>query len=236
MSNIFTNCLAIAVIVLLAIADDVKWPGGRIPYRISDKFTSDEITFLENTMLEFNFFSCAKFHKQTTENNYLYIMKHGYICSSKIGYKNGIRKLWLTKQCLSRNAVLHHLMHVIGFTIHENNRPDRDDYIEVMEENIAENYTVLFRKSFMTNETDLNIEYDYASVMHYPPKAFSKNGQPTIRVKLPDIEIKADGLSRVDKLKINKLYECTQKFSNRTVESRLFMNRPFRYSRRKVKS
>ena len=55
----------------------------------------------------------------------------------------------------------------------------------------------------------LGTEYDYGSVMHYAPTAFSKNGKPTIEPKKKGIEIgQRVGFSQNDLFKINKLYKC----------------------------
>ncbi|KAK6060712.1 shTK domain protein [Cooperia oncophora] len=57
----------------------------------------------------------------------------------------------------------------------------------------------------------LDTEYDYGSVMHYAPTAFSKNGKPTIEPRKKGVEIgQRHGFSELDLYKINKLYNCPQ--------------------------
>lgn len=57
----------------------------------------------------------------------------------------------------------------------------------------------------------LGTAYDYGSVMHYSPTAFSKNGKPTIEPKKRGVEIgQRNGFSSNDLYKINKLYKCPQ--------------------------
>lgn len=41
-----------------------------------------------------------------------------------------------------------------------------------------------FEKASTSSTTAYNVEYDYSSVMHYSPTAFSRNGQATIQAKV----------------------------------------------------
>ena len=62
---------------------------------------------------------------------------------------------------------MHELMHALGF-IHEQQRPDRDTYIEVYSNNIEES----MKSQYAKIETYVAIvdSYDYNSVMHYPDR------------------------------------------------------------------
>ena len=57
----------------------------------------------------------------------------------------------------------------------------------------------------------LSTQYDYDSIMHYGKLAFSKNGQPTIKVIGGKDRNFGDAkkLSEVDKMRLNALYECS---------------------------
>jgi hypothetical protein len=56
----------------------------------------------------------------------------------------------------------------------------------------------------------LDLPYDYGSIMHYGPYAFSKNGLRTIKALKTggDKMGQRDGFSSLDLQKLNKLYQC----------------------------
>jgi hypothetical protein len=62
-------------------------------------------------------------------------------------------------------------------------------------------------------ECDMDVQqdtpYDYNSITHYPPSAFSKNGERTIETKPPGKSIgQYYNLSDTDVLEIRKFYKC----------------------------
>ena len=110
---------------------------------------------------------------------------------------------------------MHELGHVLGF-FHEHQRPDRDDWITINQDamqNTKQAQNAFEKYSRRINS--LGVEYDYASIMHYSRKAFSKNGSPVFRVKkgktlpncLPEIGQRVS-ISSKDILQVNKLYKC----------------------------
>ena len=56
-------------------------------------------------------------------------------CSSDVGMQGGRQTVTLGAGCFHHGTVLHELGHLLGF-YHEQNRPDRDDYVEILEHNI----------------------------------------------------------------------------------------------------
>ena len=67
-------------------------------------------------------------------------------------------------------------MHVLGFS-HEHNRRDRDSFIKINYENIREGVKRNFE---IFPDGLLCSHYDYCSVMHYAPTAFSVSPQSTL--------------------------------------------------------
>nr|CAH0102789.1 unnamed protein product [Daphnia galeata] len=59
---------------------------------------------------------------------------------------------------------MHELMHCVGFG-HEHTRPDRDDYIEILWDQIKQKWRPQYE---IAKGSSLILSYDYGSVMHYP--------------------------------------------------------------------
>ena len=69
-------------------------------------------------------------------------------------------------------------MHAIGFW-HEHTRPDRDNHVKIIPENIMNGRENNFH-IMNINQANLVGEYDMCSVMHYSMRSHSKNKKPTI--------------------------------------------------------
>ena len=54
----------------------------------------------------------------------------------KAGTPKGGQDISLVDDCLSKDVIVHELMHAIGFG-HEHQRPDRDSYIKINYDNIS---------------------------------------------------------------------------------------------------
>lgn len=71
-------------------------------------------------------------------------------------------------------------MHTVGF-FHEQSRTDRDEFVQIMWDNIDRDSKDQFDKYTTRTINDLDLPYDYGSIMHYGPYAFTKNGKRTIQ-------------------------------------------------------
>ncbi|XP_021959221.1 astacin-like metalloprotease toxin 5 [Folsomia candida] len=186
------------------------WDGGVIPYEIDEYFERNWPLILE-AMQQYEDFTCVKFVARTTEVNYLYIEQGTAGCSTFVGnLRRGKQILRLGRGCLFIGTVVHELGHTVGFH-HEHNRIDRDEYIDVLWENIQQGSERLFVKTPASKEWLIN-GYDIDSIMHYGETAFSKDGvSPTMKSKdgrpIYDPWGKP-GLDWSDIYRINKLYNC----------------------------
>ena len=60
-------------------------------------------------------------------------------CCSYIGYVGCRQGISLSNYCFSKGTVAHELGHVIGL-FHEQSRPDRDNYVRIITQNIIPAY------------------------------------------------------------------------------------------------
>ena len=102
----------------------------------------------------------------------------------------------------SFGTMVHELGHVLGLG-HEHQRYDRDQYIDVLEENIDPDYLSAFNKINQIFSTVYG-RYDYYSVMHYPSWAFRKSYLDTIDAK--GHYIGKNYLSTIDSYSLKSLY------------------------------
>lgn len=155
--------------------------------------------------------SCIKFVNGSSPNShYIQITNDRPVCESAIGYlQQEGQVLSVGPGCKIKGKIIHELLHSLGF-IHQHSSPNSGAFIDIATENIIDGQGYNFITSTDAEVTDFGLAYDYESILHYGPLAFSKNGRPTItatmhggenigqRVKLSDIDIE----------KINYLYQC----------------------------
>ena len=114
--------------------------------------------------------------------------------------------------CFSFEAALHELGHAIGF-FHEQSRPDRDEHVDIIYDNIKSGAQDQFELIGEDEVDSLGVGYDYNSIMHYDPYAFAiDRTKETIIALDPTIPVgRQRVLSQLDILQTNMLYKCSSK-------------------------
>lgn len=127
-------------------------------------------------------------------------------CCSYVGKQGGGQEV-VIGECEGTESIVHELGHAIGF-YHEHGRPDRDDYIEIIEKGVEPSVWKRQYEKVPSKEIDTFDEpYDFDSIMHYGPYYLTpKEGKNGIVPKLGYNE----RLSDADIRKANKLYQCPE--------------------------
>ncbi|KAH7983437.1 hypothetical protein HPB52_012049 [Rhipicephalus sanguineus] len=82
--------------------------------------------------------TCIKFQAHTDEENYVSIAYRQGRCASNVGMQGGEQTVALDPRlCMGLGQVVHEFLHALGF-FHEHSRPDRDEYVDVVWDNIVE--------------------------------------------------------------------------------------------------
>ena len=112
-------------------------------------------------------------------------------------------------------VIEHEFMHAIGVQ-HTHSRPDRDNYVTIIEENIQANATDNFEKLDEEEYNTFGLPYDYLSVMHYSDTLFSNGKGKTILTKdssMQDVIGRAHGVSDGDIELVKRMYKCNGKLT-----------------------
>ncbi|CAJ0580994.1 unnamed protein product, partial [Mesorhabditis spiculigera] len=187
------------------------WPNSRIPYAISPHYSTHERALLARAVKAYHEKTCIRFVPRSgTEPDYLFIGKVDG-CFSEVGRTSGVQVLSLDNGCMEYATIIHEMMHVVGF-YHEHERWDRDNFIDIIWQNIDRAALDQFGKVDLSKTSYYGQSYDYKSILHYDSLAFSKNGFPTMLPKHKAATIgNAKDFSEVDLAKINRMYNCAPK-------------------------
>ncbi|KRZ77139.1 Zinc metalloproteinase nas-8 [Trichinella papuae] len=200
------------------IGSQYKWRDGVVPYVLSRDYSASERAIIARAMQAYHEKTCIKFVARTHEPDYLYIKKEDG-CFSDVGRTGGRQTVSLDDGCIYYRTIIHELMHAIGFW-HEHERPDRDDFVDVIWYNIRAGAHSQFQKVSPSESNTFGERYDYRSIMHYDSKSFSKNGRDTMVAREPGMTSvmgKSDDFSPSDLRRLNALYNCHGRPNSRPV-------------------
>uniref|UniRef100_A0A8C2U7F5 Metalloendopeptidase n=1 Tax=Coturnix japonica TaxID=93934 RepID=A0A8C2U7F5_COTJA len=154
------------------------WPGGVIPYVIGGNFTGTQRAIFKQAMRHWEKHTCVTFVERTDEESFIVFTYRTCGCCSYVGRRgNGPQAISIGKNCDKFGIVAHELGHVVGFW-HEHTRPDRDQHVTIIRENIQQGQEYNFLKMEAGEVNSLGETYDFDSIMHYARNTFSRAQYP----------------------------------------------------------
>lgn len=140
-------------------------------------------------------------------------VRGGTGCSSAVGRRgNGEQFINLAPNtievgCFRLYTIVHEFLHALGF-YHMQSAYDRDDWVQIVSENIQPGTENNFNKYTNAQVTHYGVDYDYGSCMHYSAFGFSINGEPTIVPLRPTNETMGQRvrISEKDISRLNRRY------------------------------
>ncbi|KAL7445710.1 hypothetical protein ACHAXM_009879 [Skeletonema potamos] len=183
-----------------------------VPYTIdSRKFDEDEQSSVEKALRELeDKTGSLKFVRRNDEKNYIQVeRRYNDRCFSAVGRRGDVQTLNLAADCMKKQGTIQHeFMHALGLD-HEQNRPDRDNYVEIQFDNIEDRRAKEHNFKISDEGATLDSPYDYGSVMHYSENAFALPNTKTILPKGGNtIQYQREGASDLDIMKLKLMYQC----------------------------
>lgn len=196
---------------------NILWTDGIVYYSfhksVSGKFRAD----INRAISTLETLTCLQFRRRRNEIDYvIFSARQNAGCASYIGRVGGRQTIDLGPGCEDQAIVLHEICHALGMW-HEQSRPDRDDYVQILKDNIERNAQSQFRKRNKFYIDSLGSRYDYGSVMHYDLNAFAKRSELETMKVINQREYRRQGqpdigfgptLSKLDVTQLNRLYNC----------------------------
>lgn len=159
--------------------------------------------------------TCLRFVAYNPElhEDFITVMGTGSGCYSSVGRRG--REQFLNLQpyavetgCFRLYTIVHEFIHAVGF-YHMQSATERDEFVRIAYENIQSGTENNFNTYGADVISNLGVEYDYGSVMHYSKTSFSVNGEDTI-IALRDLNGQTMGqrlqMSVNDIARLNRMY------------------------------
>lgn len=187
-----------------------RWPNKRIPFKFApNTFSQKDIDEIQLAIKEWREKTCLKIEPAEDYDKNFVLFQNGPVCSSFVGMRGGMQPIILGGACRKKRTVLHEFGHAVGF-YHQHNRPDRDDYVEIVWTNVVKGNEFAFDKLTLDSNA-MYFPYDYESIMHYGGWSHSANGRATMLTKVKEYQNTIGtslSLSTYDILAANLMYGC----------------------------
>ncbi len=188
----------------VAISPTLKlWPSTEIPYFIPPQLAGREKI---EEALEMFADTPIRFVPFAQQKDVLVFEESQGSCKSYVGFVGGAQPIWIAPNC-GPAEIAHEILHALGF-VHEQNRSDRDQFVEIFWDQIEKEHRLNFE--ILPDElmrVSLLSDFDFESMMMYPTSIFTLGGQPSMKSKIPSHEISPrKTLSPKDLDRLSKAY------------------------------
>ena len=205
----------------------------RIPYRFkTENYSSDQMANMASWLDEMSGYidGCIEFYDDTNtqfySRDYLLIRNtdesgtYDSGCWSQLGYSHPTtyQSINMGYGCIHKGTMQHEMLHALGF-LHEQQRPDRDGFVDILYDNIQPTYQFAFDKMDVSAWDNYEQIYDLLSVMHYEGDAFltdearnAGNSSIVYTGTMDRVNINANELSSIDIVQLTRRYDafCTE--------------------------
>ncbi len=176
------------------------WPNGVIPFEIDASVPPDQVANIHKAIAMVNPTELEVRPRTPADADYMVFSTAKGGCSSYMGRIGGPQDVQVG--ICGPGSIAHEILHAAGFN-HEQTRSDRDVFVTILWDEIEPQFRFAFEQR---GGKDIGA-YDYASVMHYGPRAFSRTGKPTIIPRMANAPIgQREALSAGDRAAITALY------------------------------
>lgn len=189
----------------------LPWANGRFLYEFSPQVqqNAEKAEAFENAckqLLAHTALKCVNRLQAAalSDRDYVYVVERG----SNYSYvgRQGGKQLLSILNWNNPYKISHEIKHALGWG-HEHQQPKRAQYVDILFENIPDDY----KEHFYINDYDNEGEYDFDSVMHYYPTDFALPAQKSIQAKsefqsYQSMMGQRDHLSEIDLLEIQEFY------------------------------
>lgn len=151
------------------------WTDGNVYYQFSNNVSVANQKRYVDGITEWAMFANIHFIPRTTQTNYITVLEDQTIGEggeSAVGMIGGEQFLRISPDAWNRPTICHETGHALGL-VHEHQRSDRDSYVVVLTNNLANGPD---DPNFIKLTNSINKgPYDFLSIMHYNRNALSKD-------------------------------------------------------------